>query len=148
AAVGPPSPNARAGRSTPGGPWSAVRDEDAAGEGGVVGHETVQFREGDAVQDAHEGAGTGSCRRDDVRVPVAGEVAGADVNAPAEGRVEGEGVLQQAPVGTAEDLDQRAAAGARRRYDVGLAIAVHVAGRDEDAAGEGGLVGHELVQQP
>src|SRR5438105_1051103 len=71
----------------------------------------------------------------------------ADVDAAGERRVEGEETLQGGVVGAAELLHVRAAAGAGPGDDLGLAVAVHVAGRHAHAAGEVGAVGEEVGER-
>ncbi len=90
-------------------------------------------------------AGTGG--RDDIGPAVAVVVGRADADAAAEAAAVGEEVRQQVGrIRAAEDPHVRAAAGAGAGDDVGPAIAVEVARRHVDAAGEAavGLEGRQF----
>ena len=69
-------------------------------------------------------------------MPVAVDVADRDTHAAGEGRREGEEAVLRPAGAAVEHLDVRPAAGARAGDEVGVAIAGHVAGRHEHAAGE------------
>ena len=97
------------------------------------------------LNDADVGAAAGAGAGDDVGAAVAVDVAGGDADAAGEAGGVGEEARRSARcrLGAAEDLDMRPAAGAGAGDDVGEAVAVDVAGGDEDAAGERGAVGEE-----
>src|SRR5262249_48282860 len=67
----------------------------------------------------------------------------ADTDAAREARVEGREAPQQGAVEAAEDLHVRPAARAGARDDIGVAVAVDVAGGHVDAPGEARIVGQE-----
>src|SRR5207245_2763787 len=84
------------------------RDEDSAAKRRVVGVETPQGpgdlgRRG-PVEDAHVGpaAGAGPC--DDVRLPVAGDVAGGDMDSTAERGIVGVEAIERGAGLAVEDL--------------------------------------------
>ena len=83
----------------------------------------------------------------DVGLAVAVEVAGGDEHAAGERRCEGEEGANECPGGARERLDVRRAAGAGAGDHVGLAVTIHVARRNGDAAGEGRGVGEEAAQR-
>src|SRR5438876_957487 len=75
--------------------------------------------------------------------------AGSDVETAGEARVVGEETLEHLRLAILElvDGDVGSAAAAGPGDDLGLAVAVGVAGAHADAAGEGGVVGEE-AQEP
>src|SRR5207245_3091540 len=77
---------------------------------------------------------------------VAVDVARGHGHAAAEQEVVGEEAEQHLAGRAAEHLDVRAAAGARAGDDVGNAVAVHVTRGDINAAAEGRVVRHELLE--
>src|SRR5205823_3238975 len=82
---------------------------------------------------------------DDVGPAVAGQVARGDEHAAGEGPAVGEEALDAAAGGAAEHLDVRATARAGAGNDVGLAVAVHVAGGHGHAAAKQRVVGEERM---
>src|SRR5260370_1016642 len=74
-------------------------------------------------------------------------LAGADEDAAAEVRVEGEEVFEARQVGAAENAHLRQRARAGPCDDIGPAVAVDVAGADAHAAGERRQEGEEAPQQ-
>jgi hypothetical protein len=75
---------------------------------------------------------------DHIRFAVVVHVAGRHLDAAGEGGVVGEEAQQGGTVAAADDLDVRAAGRPGAGDEVGEAVAVDVAGRDEGAAGEQG----------
>src|SRR5207248_10583474 len=88
------------------------------------------------------GAGPG----DHVGLAVAVHVAGGHVDAGGKARVVGKKTLERGAGLAADDEDVGPAAGPGPADDVRDAVAVGVAGRDADAAGEAHVVGEEVVQ--
>src|SRR5215510_9960750 len=81
---------------------------------------------------------------------VAAEVGSGDADAATEGCFEGHEAHQRCGpvVGSAERFYVRATAVAGARDDVDLAVAVHVADADVDAAAEVGIIRDQLIQRP
>ena len=131
------------------------RDEHAARERGVIGEEAAHLRPGDPVEDSDMGAAPGAGPGDDVRHPIAGDVARRHDRPPGETRpshrvtLVGEEAPHLGPAHPVEDPDVRPAAGARARDDVRAPVPGDVRRRHEHPAGEtrgGGrvtLVGEE-----
>ena len=92
------------------------------------------------------GAAAGPGPGDDVGFAVAVQVAGRDVNAPAEAGVKRVKALEDAFVGAGEDLDVGAAARAGASDDVGFAVAVDIPTGHFHAAVECRSVGKKLSQ--
>src|SRR5205085_1518291 len=114
----------------------AGRHPDAAGEVLAEGEEVVDDRAVLAGEDGDVGPAARVRAADDVREAVAVHVAGRDEDAAGEVLAEGEEAADQLPGLAVVDVDVRPAARPRRGDDVGHAVAVHVADRDADAAGE------------
>ena len=93
------------------------------------------------------GCATGARRRQDRGPAAATDVGNPDAHAAGELRRQREKALQLGLGRSVEDDDLRAATGAGTDDDVGLAVAVHVAGRQEQATGEGRREGIEGGQQ-
>src|SRR5262249_46879328 len=98
------------------------------------------------AEDADVGAATAAGAGEDIGTAVAEIVAGRHPDAPGEGRVVGEEVGQNGGVGAATDGDVRPAARPGAGNDVVDAVAVDVARCHADAAGEGRIIGEEVVQ--
>src|SRR5205823_2367724 len=118
-------------------------DAHAAREGNVVREVADQRHAVLAGQDEDVGAAAGVGADDDVGVAVAVGVAGRHVAAAGEVHVEGEEVVNLAPVLAGKDDHVRSAAGAGGADDVRVAVGVHVADRDPHAAGELRVKGEE-----
>src|SRR5262249_6034059 len=93
-------------------------DADAAGEAGVEGVEAGPNLVVGLLKDLDVGPAAGAGSGDDFRLAVPVGIAGTDIDAAREGLIIGEEAVQDIAVGTAENLDVRAAAGAGRGNDV------------------------------
>src|SRR5207302_1882187 len=113
----------------------------AAGEQAVVGEEIGEYGKVGAAEDLDLRAAARPGAGNDVGLAVAVHVPGGDEHAAGEFGVVGEKAAEQGQVDAAEDLDVRAAAGARAGNDVIGAVAIDVAGGHADAAAEVGRVG-------
>ena len=109
----------------------------AAAEVRVVDAEEVgDLGEAVAVEDADARAAALVGRDDEVGLAVAVDVAGRDVDATGEGRLEGIDRKEHGVRNTVEDFDVRRPAGAGADDQVGDAIAVEIGGGGADAAGK------------
>src|SRR5262249_55724389 len=109
------------------------------------GEEGVGLRRRHPVEDADLGPAALAGGDDDFVLAVAIDVAGGDVDAASKEGVKGEELGEDSLGAGVEHLDVRAAQLAGARDDVGLAVAVDVAGRHADAAAEVRLVGEVLA---
>src|SRR5947209_2842211 len=117
-------------------PRSAA-DEDPARITWREGEEAVQQRQAHAVEDFDQRRPSGTGAGEDVGPAVAVDVTdGHAHDALEEGRAEGEEVGDQAAGLAVEDLNLWTRTRVGAHDDVGEAVAVDVAGRHEDAAGE------------
>src|SRR5262245_44600854 len=122
-------------------------DEGATEEARVHVSDDLHELAGDAVERPDLGGPAGAGGRDDLVAAVPVHVGHGNPNAPGEADLVREELGDHRAVHPAEDAHVRAAAGAGPGDDVGDPVPVHVAGRDEDAAGEGGRVGEEAVHE-
>src|SRR5262245_3009575 len=110
-------------------------DRHTALERRVVRIEARHFREGREIQHADVRTAARASARDDVRAPVAVQIAGCDGYAAGKARVVCVEAGQYRQIYAVEHPNVRTAASARARDDVGASVAIHVAGGDEDPAG-------------
>src|SRR3954464_13607688 len=106
--------------------------EYAAVEQGIVHEELVDFSGGDAVEGVQLST-VGSEAGDDLAAAVQRQAGHANAIRPV--RVVGEEVGEDGAGGVVEGGDVRAAAGARADDEVDVAVAVQVAGGQENVAG-------------
>jgi hypothetical protein len=118
-------------------------DDDAAGEGGVIGKEPGEFMGVGAAPHPDVRAAARPRAGDDVGVPIAVDVRRGDVDAAGKRGIVGEEAGDLVTVHAAPDAHVRAATGPGPGDDVGAAVAIDVRGRDVDAAGKRGIVGEE-----
>ena len=119
----------------------------AAAERGRRGKETGQFGMGMAVENADARQAAGAIGGDDIRAAIAVDVAGGHANAAAEAGAF-DVVLEDHGSGTAvEDLDQGAAPRIGPHDDIGMTVAVDIAGGHEDAIDLARTIGGEGAER-
>jgi hypothetical protein len=126
----------------------ASGDVDAVGRGVRVGNEAAEQGAVATAEDLDDRQGADIGAGDDVRVAVAVDIPGRDIDAVGlAGGISLEiakDTGQRRERGAIENAHLRAAARSGARDDVGHAIAVDVTDRDADAAGEGAGIGEEV----
>src|SRR5262249_33618782 len=123
----------------------AERDVDAAGEGGIVGHE-IQHH-GSVAEQSNVRAAAGTAAGEDFSAAIAVDIARGNADSAGEVGIIGEKAIQHGAVLAANYGDVRTAAGAGAANDVRGAVAIDVARRHVNAADEVGIEREELTQQ-
>src|SRR5205823_5318723 len=116
--------------------------EDAATEAGIEGEEAAQRNSVNAAEGFDLRSASWTSAGNDVRSAIAIDVFHRHPHAASEsGRISEEALQERPRAG--EDLHMRPASTAGAGNDIRPAIAIHIARRDADPAGEGGRVGEE-----
>src|SRR5438128_4047727 len=110
----------------------------ASGKAGVVGEETREQAAavGDDSENGNIRSAAGARTGNDLRLAIAVHVSSGDIDACGEIWIVGKEARQERAIGATEDGDIGAAAGPGATDDVGVAVAVDVAGCHAHAAGE------------